>query len=192
MTELSEAAKAAAEIFPSVSDERRLECQADLRARRKIAERIIQRLLDENAENERLKNTIFDLEESKEVLLASFELLKIATAKIERLKQQCDVNEDKVNLLEARLVKLADRRNPANDLIAVQKKKIEQLERQLAVFEKEIDLLQEVDAAATSVCSGISEERVPKGIYRRFVDALMAYDSWRDQLAEATNEGQTK
>ena len=47
MSEPTEAAKAAADIFPSMSVERRLQCQADLMQRRKVAERIIQRLLDE-------------------------------------------------------------------------------------------------------------------------------------------------
>ena len=59
----SKAAAAAAEIFPSKSTEHRLST-AGLMQRRKIAERIIERLLDEQAaENEILKQQLakFDL-----------------------------------------------------------------------------------------------------------------------------------
>ena len=86
---------------------------------------------------------------------------------------------------------LMERRNLAERIIKIHtaalREENKRLEQQLAASGEEIDLLQEVDAAATSVCVGISKEKLPEGVYKRFVDSLFAYDLWRDQLTEATN-----
>lgn len=101
MTEPSEAA--AVEIFPSVSNERRLECQADLTARRKIAERIIQRLLDEkDAEIDRLKSELGEKTEQIEMMVVAGDEYKIKTTElIGRLKQQ--ITEAEEYLVELRV-----------------------------------------------------------------------------------------
>ncbi len=60
-----------------------------------------------------------------------------AYAEIERLKEERSVNSDRVLALEVRLARIAERKEPANDLIAVQKTEIVRLKKQIAEATKE-------------------------------------------------------